>query len=158
MLIVRDLGIEIGSRRILNPVSFTVGNSEKVGIVGRNGAGKSTLMSVLLGEHPEHLRIEGSVVHQGTMSELPQEPVEGGLGVEPIGLSHVLSARGIDRLDADMQHARHALAADPTDDTISRFTSREEEFRERGGYEAESEVARLADGLGLIEDFLLEDL
>ena len=48
MLIVRDLGIEIGARRILNPVSFTVGNAEKVGIVGRNGAGKSTLMSVLL--------------------------------------------------------------------------------------------------------------
>ena len=70
----------------------------------------------------------------------------------------MLSARGIDRLDADMQHARHELAADPTDETISRFTSLEEEFRERGGYEAESEVARLADGLGLKEDLLLEDL
>jgi len=123
MLIVRDLGIEIGARRILNPVSFTVGNAEKVGIVGRNGAGKSTLMSILLGEHPEHLRIEGSVTHQGTMSHLPQEPVPGGLGVEPIGLSHVLSARGLDQLDADMQHARHELAADPTDATIERFTA-----------------------------------
>ena len=47
MLIVRDLGIEIGARRILEPVSFTVGNGEKVGLVGRNGAGKSTLLSVL---------------------------------------------------------------------------------------------------------------
>jgi ATPase subunit of ABC transporter with duplicated ATPase domains len=158
MLIVRDLGIEIGPRRLLEPVSFTVGNGEKVGLVGRNGAGKSTLLSVLLGYHPEHLRITGSVAHQGTLAHLPQEPVFGGLGVEPIGLSHVLSARGIDRLDADMQRARHALAADPTDETISRFTSLEEDFRERGGYEAESEVARLADGLGLKEDLLLEDL
>jgi ATPase subunit of ABC transporter with duplicated ATPase domains len=158
MLIVKDLGIEIGPRRLLEPVSFTVGNGEKVGLVGRNGAGKSTLLSVLLGYHPEHLRITGSVAHQGTLAHLPQEPVFGGLGVEPIGLSHVLSARGIDSLDADMQHARHALAADPTDETISRFTSLEEEFRERGGYEAESEVARLADGLGLKEDLLLEDL
>ena len=57
-----------------------------------------------------------------------------------------------------MQHARHELAADPTDETIVRFTSLEEEFRERGGYEAESEVARLADGLGLKQDLLLEDL
>src|ERR1700722_5195962 len=158
MLIVRDLGIEIGPRRILEPVSFVVGNGEKGGLVGRNGAGKSPLLSVLLGYPPEHLRIPGSVAPQGTLAHLPQEPVEGGLGVEPIGLSHVLSARGIDRLDADMQHARHALAADPTDETISRFTSLEEEFRERGGYEAESEVARLADGLGLKEDLLLEDL
>jgi len=45
------------------------------------------------------------------LAHLPQEPVPGGLGVEPIGLSHVLSARGVDSLDADMQHARHELAA-----------------------------------------------
>jgi ATPase subunit of ABC transporter with duplicated ATPase domains len=128
------------------------------GIVGENGAGKSTLMSILLGEHPEHLRVEGSVTHQGTMSHLPQEPVAGGLGVEPIGLSHVLSARGLDQLDADMQRARHELAADPTDETIERFTALEEKFRELGGYEAESEVSRLAAGLGLKEDLLLEDL
>ena len=158
MLIVRDLGIEIGARRILSPVSFTVGNGEKVGLVGRNGAGKTTLLSVLLGNTPEHLRITGTVQHQGTLSHLPQEPVIGGLGVEPIGLSHVLSARGLDQIDADMQHARHALAANPTDETIERFTSLEETFRERGGYEAESEVARLADGLGLAEQLLLEDL
>jgi ATPase subunit of ABC transporter with duplicated ATPase domains len=158
MLIVRDLGIEIGARRILEPVSFTVGNGEKVGLVGRNGAGKSTLLSVLLGYTPEHLRITGVVQHQGKVSHLPQEPVAGGLGVEPIGLSHVLSARGLDQLDADMQHARHELAADPTEETIERFTALEEAFRERGGYEAESEVARLAAGLGLQEELLLEDL
>lgn len=158
MIIVTDLGIEIGARRILEPVSFVVGNGDKVGLVGRNGAGKSTLLSVLLGYQPEHLRITGQVKHQGSLAHLPQEPVPGGLGVEPIGLSHVLSARGLDVLDAEMQKARHELASNPTDETIERFTSLEEEFRERGGYEAESEVARLAAGLGLEEEVLLEDL
>jgi ATPase subunit of ABC transporter with duplicated ATPase domains len=158
VLIVRDLSIEIGARRLLDPVSFTVGNGDKVGLVGRNGAGKSTLLSVLLGGHPEHLRISGTVTHQGTLAHLPQEPVPGGLGVEPIGLSHVLSARNLDRLDAEMQQARHDLAKDPNEENIHRFTSLEEEFRERGGYEAESEVARLADGLGFEQDLLLEDL
>src|ERR1022692_1468838 len=104
MLIVRDLGIEIGARRILSPVSFTVGNGEKVGLVGRNGAGKTTLLSVLLGNTPEHLRITGTVQHQGTLSHLPQEPVIGGLGVEPLCLSHVLSPRGLDPNYADLPH------------------------------------------------------
>ena len=91
MLIVRDLGVEIGARRLLNPVSFTIGDGEKVGVVGRNGTGKSTLLSVLLGQQPEHLRVTGTVTRQGSLAHLPQEPVPGGLGVEPIGLSHVLS-------------------------------------------------------------------
>jgi len=158
MIIVKDLGIEIGARRILTTVSFVVGNGDKVGLVGHNGAGKSTLLSVMLGYQPEHLRITGSVQHQGTLSHLPQEPVPGGLGVEPIGLSHVLSARGLDTIDAEMQKARHELSENPTEETIERFTSLEETFRERGGYEAESEVARLAAGLGLEEELLLEDL
>jgi ATPase subunit of ABC transporter with duplicated ATPase domains len=158
VILARELGLEIGARRLLETVSFTVGNGEKVALVGRNGVGKSTLLSVLLGLQPEHVRITGSVTHQGTLGFLPQEPVPGGLGVEPIGLSHVLSARGLDALDAAMQQARRDLAADPTTEAIERFTSLEEEFRERGGYEAESEVARLAAGLGLEEELLLEDL
>ncbi len=158
MLIVRDLTIEIGGRELLRPSSFTVGDGEKVGLVGRNGAGKSTLLGVLRGERAAHLRVSGSVQFQGRLGYLPQEPVPGGLGVEPIGLAHVLSARGLDRLDAEMQSARHALADDPSTEAIEAFTSREAEFAALGGYEAESDVARLAAGLGLDESLLLEDL
>ncbi len=158
MLIVRELGIEIGARRLLEPVAFTIGDGEKVGIVGRNGAGKSTMLAVLLGAGGEHLRVTGSVQRQGSWAHLPQEPVPGGLGVEPIGLSHVLSARGLDVLDAEMHAARRVMSEDPTEDNIHRFSELEESFRDRGGYEAESEVARLAAGLGLSEEFLLEDL
>ena len=158
MLIVRELGIEIGARRLLEPVSFTIGGGEKVGIVGRNGAGKSTMLAVLLGVVGEHLRVTGSLQRQGSWAHLPQEPVEGGLGVEPIGLSHVLSARGLDVLDAEMHAARRTMSADPTEDNIHAFSDLEEKFRHLGGYEAESEVARLAAGLGLGETYLLEDL
>ena len=158
MLIVRDLGIEIGTRRLLEPVSFTIGDGEKVGIVGRNGAGKSTMLAVLLGVVGHHLRVSGTIQRQGRWSHLPQEPVPGGLGVEAIGLSHVLSARGLDVLDADVHHARKEMAEHPSEEAIHRFSDLEERFRSLGGYEAESEVARLAAGLGLDEEFLLEDL
>ena len=101
MIIVKDLGIEIGARRILSTVSFVVGNGDKVGLVGHNGAGKSTLLSVMLGYQPEHLRITGTVQHQGTLSHLPQEPVPGGLGVER-------AAGAQDRADAQKTHQAHS--------------------------------------------------
>ena len=158
MLRVTGLTIEVGGRALVEDASFTVADGEKVGIVGRNGAGKSSLLSVLLGEPASHVRHRGEVSQIGSLTYLPQVPIEGGLGVEPIGLSHVLSARGLDALDAEVHAARHAMAADPSAELIERFSSLEEEFTTRGGYGAEAEVARLAAGLGLREELLLEDL
>jgi ATPase subunit of ABC transporter with duplicated ATPase domains len=158
VLIVKDLEIEIGTRRILQPTSFTISDGDKVGIVGRNGMGKSTLLSVIIGTPGTHLRTTGSVQRFGKWAHLPQEPVPGGLGVDSIGLSHVLSARGLDVIDAEMHAARAAMASDPNEANIELFSTLEEKFRDLGGYEAESEVARLAAGLGLSEEYLLEDL
>jgi ATP-binding cassette subfamily F protein uup len=44
---VSDLNKSYGPTRILQEVNFTLGDSEKVGIVGRNGCGKSTLFRIL---------------------------------------------------------------------------------------------------------------
>ena len=79
-----------------------VGPDDKVGLVGRNGTGKSSLVSVICGQAPAHLRVAGDVDIQGTIGFLPQVPTPGGLGLEPTGFSHVLSARGLDVLDEEL--------------------------------------------------------
>lgn len=158
MLTVEDLHVEVAGRTLIDHASFTVADGEKVAIVGRNGAGKTSLLSVLLGAPAPHVHSRGSVTRTGTFTHLPQVPVERGCGVEPNGLSHVLSARGLDRLDADVHHAREAVAADPSPSNVERFADLEAAFTARGGYAAEGEVARLAAGLGLAEALLLEDL
>ena len=45
-----DIGISFGERRILEHISFAVGEGERVGIIGVNGAGKTTLFRILCGE------------------------------------------------------------------------------------------------------------
>ncbi len=158
MIAGTSLTIEIGQRVLLRDAAFTVGHGEKVGLVGRNGTGKSTLIAAVLGDSAPGVRVAGSVRVRGTVGYLPQVPVPAGLGLDPIGLSHVLSARGLDVLDEGLTKARKAMAADPSTENIEVFSDFEEQFRDNGGYEAEAVVARLADGLGLKQDHLLDDI
>ena len=48
-------------KRILDGISFEIGNGESVGLIGANGAGKSTLLKVMLGLIPH----EGSILLDG---------------------------------------------------------------------------------------------
>ncbi len=153
-----ELTIEIGSRTLLDNGSFLVATGEKVGLVGRNGTGKSTLLSVLLEQADPEVHHHGELKIMGQVGFLPQVPVPQGLGTEPMGLSHVLSARGLDRLDDELGHARRALSEDPSEHNIERFTQIEEEYRNAGGYDAEAVIARMADGIGLRQDLLLDDI
>src|SRR6202049_645188 len=147
MITARDLTIEIGGRTLLRDASFMVGPDDKVGLVGRNGTGKSSLVSVVCGQAPSHLRVRGDVAAQGTVGFLPQVPKAGGLGLEPTGFSHVLSARGLDVLDEELHQARRAVSADATPEAIATFADLEERYRAAGGYSLEGEIARLAEGI-----------
>jgi len=154
----QDISIEIGGRTLIREGAFLIGPTDKVGLVGRNGAGKSSLIAFVLGDIPSHLRVSGDVRAEGTLGYVPQVPVPQGLGVDPTALSHVLSARGLDVLDDRLHKARQAMASSPTDETIREFTALEELYRAAGGYEMEGRIARLADGLGLPQALLFEDV
>ncbi len=158
VIVGSNLTIEIGDRTLLTDASFVVGEGEKVGLVGRNGTGKSSFISVLVAEPGPQLRHRGHVRLLGSFGYLPQAPVPGGLGLEPAGFSHILSARGLDVLDEALNAARKALADDPSEANIELFTDLQDKFLTSGGYEAEAVMARLADGLGLRQELLFEDI
>jgi ATPase subunit of ABC transporter with duplicated ATPase domains len=158
MIVGSSLTVEIGGRALLRDAAFVVGSGEKVGLVGRNGSGKSTLISVLVGEPGRSVRHGGNVRLTGSFGYLPQVPVARGLGLEPNGFSHVLSARGLDVLDDALSTAKIRMAKDPIPENIDLFSDLEEQYRENGGYEVESVIARFADGLGLPQEALLEDI
>ena len=158
MIIGQDITIEIGGRSLVRDGSFLIAKADKVGLVGRNGTGKSSLIAFILGEATDHLRASGDIRVEGSIGYLPQFPVPAGLGVDPTALSHVLSARGLDVLDDRLHKARIAMASAPTDEAIGEFSALEERYRAAGGYDMEGQIARLADGLGLPQALLFEDV
>ena len=50
MITATDVEISVGSRVLLDAVTFRVAPGDRIGLVGRNGAGKTTLTKVLAGE------------------------------------------------------------------------------------------------------------
>lgn len=158
MITVSDVSVSVAGRRLVAGASFVVNRGDKAALVGRNGAGKSSLVSVLVGEPPSQVVSSGTVQRSGSVGHLPQVPVAGGLGVDTSAFSHVLSGRGLDALDAEIVEARKLMAEDPTEEHIVRFSDAEERFRSLGGYDAEATLARMAEGLGLPQQLLLEDV
>lgn len=70
MLKISNLTIEY-RKLLFNDISFTLGNKEKIGLIGLNGCGKSTLLKILAGiEQPDSGKVE--IVNE-KIAYLPQE-------------------------------------------------------------------------------------
>lgn len=64
-LVVRDLSIDIGGRRVVDGVSFDVPDGARVGLIGESGSGKSLTALAILGLLPEDASASGSVRWNG---------------------------------------------------------------------------------------------
>jgi Fe-S cluster assembly ATP-binding protein len=65
MLAVRNIDLKKGGRRIINDVSFDVGDGEIYCILGANGAGKSSLAFALMGS-PDYRPDHGTISFDGS--------------------------------------------------------------------------------------------
>src|SRR5262245_15439522 len=73
---------EIGSRLVcaLEGINFEIGESERVGIIGRNGAGKTTLLSIMAGlTEPTsgHVEVDGDVHAMLTIGTVLRDDMTG---------------------------------------------------------------------------------
>jgi len=154
-----DLEVRAGVRTLLSAPgpALRVQPGDRIGLVGRNGAGKTTTLRILAGEGEPYA---GAVVRSGDLGYLPQDPREGNLDV--LAKDRVLSARGLDEILRAMekQQAVMAEAVDENvrDRAVRKYGSLEERFSALGGYEAESEAARICTSLGLPDRVLGQPL
>jgi ATPase subunit of ABC transporter with duplicated ATPase domains len=151
-----DVEISVGSRVLLDAVTFRIAPGDRIGLVGRNGAGKTTLTKVLAGEL---LPAAGSVTNTGQIGYLPQDPRTGDLDV--LARDRILSARGLDVVVRDMRAAETSMGSSDDgvrDAAVRKYSRIEDHFHVLGGYAAESEAASIAASLGLPERVLGQPL
>jgi ATP-binding cassette subfamily F protein 3 len=150
MIQLTGLTKSFGERVLLDNVTWTVTDGDRVGLCGPNGAGKTTLLRMLAGlDEPDR----GAVTKPAglTVGYLPQDGIEhtgrplfdeAALAFQPL-----LDARGeIDRIE-------HALADPQLPDgeheaLLVRYHDVSEFFRREEGHSIELRVTQVLEGLG----------
>lgn len=142
-------GFEIGEN-VLDGISFNVNSGERVGILGRNGCGKTTLFRILTGEidcdDGEVVIARGKRI--GLISQIPVYP-EDWTTEDVLKSSHPQLATGQMR----MREIESQLEAGNADDALlSEYDTLQEDFLRFGGYEADAERSRVANGLDITSE------
>ena len=153
MITVNDVSLNFSGQTLFKHVDlkFTPGNC--YGIIGANGAGKTTFLRILSGDL-EPTTGEVVISKDQRMSVLKQDHFQYD---QYTVLDTVIM--GNQRL-YDLMKEKDALYAkeDFTDADGVKASELEAEFADMDGWEAESDVSRLIQGLGLSEDILYSEM
>jgi len=137
-----------GGKPILEGIGFRVEEGEKTGLIGRNGTGKTTLFRLMTGE----AQPDGGVVERqrgARIAHLAQSPdVAHDASVFKAAMR---SFGDLADMETELQRLEARLASG--DETaMKRYSVLQEEFLHRGGYEYETQVRRVLQGLGFSRD------
>ncbi len=114
VLTAQGLCVDRGGRRVLNEVSFSVGQGEVFALLGGNGAGKSTTLLTFLGfirPSGGRVSINGMVVHENKAAIRQQTaylPESASLYAHLSArenLKYFLALAGVNRSSAEIEHA-----------------------------------------------------
>lgn len=145
------LSVSFGEKVLLDNISFSINQGEKVSIVGVNGAGKSTLMRLL---YNRSLPYTGNVfVAKGkTIGHLEQQnQLNGELTVyeAALGVFKTLSED-----EAKLEALSEELKTDYSEEKIKRFSAMQQRFEQAGGYEYKSRAKGTLISMGFDEEKL----
>lgn len=153
MITVSNVSLQFGGDTLFKNVNLQFNAGNCYGVIGANGAGKSTFLKILCGVFPPTTG-EVTIPKELRMSVLKQDHFA-------YDAYTVLDTviMGNERLYAIMQE-KDALYAKPdfSEEDGNHAAELEAEFAELNGWEAESDVSKLLQGLGLSEDLLYQTM
>ncbi len=154
LLSCTNLQYSIGTRVLLDGISFSIEPGQRIGLVGRNGCGKTTFLRMLAGRIKPDM---GSVSLQKgcRMGYLTQDP--------ELNLENTLRAEAaagfieLGKMHAELDEIYHQMAlpenAEP--ELMERLMNRQADIQhkieEMGGYDVDHKVDAVLHGLGFID-------
>ena len=142
-------GFEIGTN-VLDGLSFNITAGEHVAILGRNGVGKTCLFRILTGEldYDEGSVMIAPVKRIGLISQIPVYP--DGWTTEDVLKT---SQNHLFRTQERMAEIEQLLSeGSDGDDLLQEYDRLQSDFLRLGGYEADAERSRVANGLDITQE------
>ena len=142
-------------KRILDGLSFQVDSGERVGLLGKNGAGKTTLFRMLTGElEPDEGEIQlGAGRRVGLISQIPVYPA--GYTVEDVLRS---AFARMYRMKDEMDTLALRMEQGASDETtLRRYGELNARFEGLGGWDTDTAVNKVANGLSIPQDMRQRD-
>lgn len=153
MITVSNVSLQFGGDTLFKNVNLQFNAGNCYGVIGANGAGKSTFLKILCGVLPPTTG-EVTIPKELRMSVLKQDH----FAYDAYTVLNTV-IMGNERLYAIIQE-KDALYAKPdfSEEDGNHAAELEAEFAELNGWEAESDVSKLLQGLGLSEDLLYQTM
>ena len=152
MISVINVNVNFGERDLLDNVSFTIGERDRVGLVGRNGAGKSTLMKIIAGYVTPNGGGSIAKANEATIGFLHQDmTLPKGKTVMQEALTAFNEVKALEKRIDELNHElgeRTDYETDSYMDLIHEVSDASERFHLLGGETAQADAERILKGLG----------
>jgi ATP-binding cassette subfamily F protein 3 len=151
MVTLANIYVQFGDRILLDRVNLTIGDRDRIGLVGRNGAGKSTLLKILAGAQSP---TEGSVqLPKGfTLGFLHQEmDLPKGKTVIDETMTAFAEVKALEKRFNDINQElaeREDYDSEAYMDLIEEMTTLSDHLHHLGGHTTEAEAEKVLMGLG----------
>ncbi len=161
MVILENISVSFGTRKLLDNVNLRVGGKDRVSLVGVNGAGKSTLLKIITGGFNQD---SGKVIksHHSTVGYLPQETVRlKGKKLFDEVYDSVERIKNIEDEIRDIEAEMKLFDNTESDDYIDLLTTYSElqdQFSLLEGHKLKSQVEKILIGLGFEQDEFEKDV
>ena len=142
VLSVDSISVSFETRRVLDEISFSVNQGDKIAFIGGNGAGKSTLFKVVKGlVRPDSGRV---ILHGNTtVGFLSQNMDEQDLS------SATLKPRDMTDIEIRLKQIEEEMATDHSKEKLDEYSAVTSKYEAMGGYDYEFRIKEALAGLGL---------
>lgn len=176
-LSIHNLTKFYGANQIFEAINFEVKTGERIGLIGRNGCGKTTIMKIIMGKYLENNFIRHEEMEEATKGEFLEEKgtEEASFGeihfrknlkigyLNQIPVYHAktktidvirMAFQKVFDIKSQLMVLERELERAPLQEQqkiLIRYGQRSQEYEAAGGYELETKILKITDGLKIDE-------